>query len=521
MRPLKLTMSAFGSYADVQEIDFAKLGASGLYLITGETGSGKTTIFDAVSFALFGRASGTGRDDYSMLRSDFAAEQARTYVELDFVSGGNRYSVRRSIRRAGQEAALRLPDGSTVGGDRAVRQKIAEIVGLDREQFAQIVMIAQNDFLRFLQSGTDERLKILRRIFGTEALRLFQERLKERARRESDRRELCVHSFERRGIDVYRRGEQFAEWEAQMAADGAELAGAEKRLGEYDEAKQALAAALAVAEELGRKLAALAACRAALAEHAARAGEIEGAKRRGARGAAALRNVKPLADEAAKAAASHGAAQAGLAAAKVREAAALAEREQAAKALGGLPPLAEAQAALAALAKEWEAASEKLKKLSRLRAGRDETAARQAALAAAQAELAAALRTLGGLPPLEGCQADAARLATELEAGAAALSRLAALRNDLGAIRSRQGGLAAAQAEFRAAAAAYDRASGEYEALNGIFLRNQAGVIASGLAAGAPCPVCGSTEHPAPAPPPEKGVTDAALKRAKDSWDRA
>jgi exonuclease SbcC len=90
MKPLKLTMSAFGSYADVQEVDFTELGAVGLYLITGETGSGKTTIFDAISFALFGKASGTARDDYFMLRSDFAAEKVKTFVELDFVSGESR-----------------------------------------------------------------------------------------------------------------------------------------------------------------------------------------------------------------------------------------------------------------------------------------------------------------------------------------------------------------------------------------------------------------------------------------------
>ena len=87
-------MSAFGSYADVQEIDFTKLGTVGLYLITGETGAGKTTIFDAISFALFGKASGAARDDYSMLRSDFADEKAKTSVEHDFMSGENRVACR-------------------------------------------------------------------------------------------------------------------------------------------------------------------------------------------------------------------------------------------------------------------------------------------------------------------------------------------------------------------------------------------------------------------------------------------
>jgi len=219
MKPLKLTMSAFGSYADVQEVDFTRLGAVGLYLITGETGSGKTTIFDAISFALFGKASGTARDDYSMLRSDFAAERAKTFVELDFVSGSGHYSISRTIKKTGQDVVLILPDGTSISGDRNIKPKITEITGLDRDQFAQIVMIAQNDFLRFLQSNTDERLKILRRIFGTEALRQFQERLKSLVKQESDNRALLLHDFERHGVDVYKRHGIFAEWESQIESD--------------------------------------------------------------------------------------------------------------------------------------------------------------------------------------------------------------------------------------------------------------------------------------------------------------
>jgi len=178
MKPLKLIISAFGSYADEQIINFSELGNNGLYLITGDTGAGKTTIFDAISFALFGRASGDSRSDYQMLRSDFADDKAKTFVELSFSSGDNLYNIKRSIKKSGQDVVLGLSDGTSMSGDRNIKPKIIEVVGLDREQFAQIVMIAQNDFLRFLQSSTDERLKILRRIFGTESLKYFQERLK-------------------------------------------------------------------------------------------------------------------------------------------------------------------------------------------------------------------------------------------------------------------------------------------------------------------------------------------------------
>ncbi|MDR1439229.1 MAG: AAA family ATPase, partial [Clostridiales bacterium] len=190
MKPLYLTISAFGPYADSQSIDFTRLGAGGLYLVAGDTGAGKTTIFDAISYALFGETSGRERSG-AMLRSDFAEAAARTFVRLTFEYRGKRYTVERNpqyergkARGSGttQESAaaeLALPDGSSVSGVRAVTEKTEEILGLNRNQFSQIVMIAQGDFMRFMLSKTDERAAILRRIFGTERFRAFAERLKQ------------------------------------------------------------------------------------------------------------------------------------------------------------------------------------------------------------------------------------------------------------------------------------------------------------------------------------------------------
>jgi len=237
MKPLKLKINAFGSYADLQTIDFTKLGDNGLYLITGETGSGKTTIFDAISFALFGKASGSNRSDYTMLRSDFADNTDKTFIELDFISCNDAYNIKRSIKKAGQDVALTLPDGTTMSGDRNIKEKIYEIVGLDRDQFAQIVMIAQNDFQRFLQSGTDDRLKILRRIFGTELLKNFQEQLKIRVRLESEKRDLIIHDFNRYNVDIYKRDEQFTGWDLQIKTDKAELLNLDKNLALNDTIK--------------------------------------------------------------------------------------------------------------------------------------------------------------------------------------------------------------------------------------------------------------------------------------------
>ena len=156
MRPIKLTLCAFGPYVEETAVDFDALGPSGLYLITGDTGAGKTTLFDAITFALYGRASGQERSD-TMLRSKYAPASVDTFVELVFMKGDRRYSVRRSPRyerekRGGgtrlvpAKAELLLPDGRALAGHSDVTQEIESVIGLTREQFSQIGMIAQGEF---------------------------------------------------------------------------------------------------------------------------------------------------------------------------------------------------------------------------------------------------------------------------------------------------------------------------------------------------------------------------------------
>ena len=179
MRPLKLTMSAFGPYAGKTEVDFEKLGENGLYLITGDTGAGKTTIFDAVTYALYGEASGSTRET-SMLRSKYAAEDTPTEVKLTFSYQGKEYIVRRNpeyerkksrgegYTKQTADADLLLPDGSVVTQTRKVGEKIEEILGLDEAQFSQIAMIAQGEFRKLLIADTKSRQEIFRRLFKTE-----------------------------------------------------------------------------------------------------------------------------------------------------------------------------------------------------------------------------------------------------------------------------------------------------------------------------------------------------------------
>ncbi|HCD44890.1 MAG TPA: SMC family ATPase, partial [Lachnoclostridium sp.] len=216
MKPLQLIMSAFGSYGGTETVDFEKI-SHGIFLITGDTGAGKTTIFDAVSFALFGETSGQKREP-SMMRSQYAAEDQETYVSLKFSERGGRYEITRSPsytriskrrNKNGEysavpvpaKAALLLPDGSEYAGSlRDINQKIQEIIGVDQNQFSQIAMIAQGDYLRLLHASSRERKEIFSRIFNTGIYSRIQLKLKEQNNffydnLENNRR-LCFHELD-------------------------------------------------------------------------------------------------------------------------------------------------------------------------------------------------------------------------------------------------------------------------------------------------------------------------------------
>ncbi len=194
MRPVRLEMSAFGPYAGREVIDFEKLGTEGLYLITGDTGAGKTTIFDAIRFALYGLASGENREK-SMLRSQYALPETETYVDLEFLCRGKTYTVKRSpeywrpsqrdggkMTRKPANAELKYPDGTIKSKEREVTKSIEELLGIDKDQFARISMIAQGDFLKLLLAETRERKSILSKIFHTENYQTLQDRLKDEER---------------------------------------------------------------------------------------------------------------------------------------------------------------------------------------------------------------------------------------------------------------------------------------------------------------------------------------------------
>jgi len=190
VRPVKLSISAFGPYAGRVELEMDLIGENGLYLITGDTGAGKTTIFDAIMFALYGEASGDHREP-NMLRSKYAQKDTPTEVELTFIHAGKEYSIRRNpeyerpskrgegMTREAANAQLTYPDGRIVTKTREVDAAVCELLGVTKDQFSRIAMLAQGEFQKLLLAGTDERIKIFRHLFKTDYYQKLQEALKQ------------------------------------------------------------------------------------------------------------------------------------------------------------------------------------------------------------------------------------------------------------------------------------------------------------------------------------------------------
>lgn len=202
MRPLKLTMTAFGPYKDTEVIDFSELKEHRLFVVSGNTGAGKTSIFDAICFALYGDASGEDRNDNKMLRSHFADDQAHTSVELEFELKGRTYRVFRQLAhvKAGNKGATgESYELHEIGSGQAipivdrfivsqVDEKIRGLIGLTKEQFSQIVMLPQGEFRKLLTSETENKEEILRRIFKTGLYKQVTDHLNEQRK---DMQQVC------------------------------------------------------------------------------------------------------------------------------------------------------------------------------------------------------------------------------------------------------------------------------------------------------------------------------------------
>ena len=500
MRPLRLTLSAFGPYAAETTLDLEKLGKGGLYLITGDTGAGKTTIFDAITYALYDHSS-SGIREGSMLRCKYADDKTPTFVELEFEVHGVRYTVRRNpeyqrpkARSEGMttekaDATLTYPDDRPpVTKAKDVTAAVQEIIGLDYNQFSQIVLIAQGQFTKLLNASTEERSRIFRKLFRTQRYAQLQERLQAEASALNQQR-----TAQNAKLDSLLGGLQFSPEDPDAEALRTLCAQTvpETALALLDALTARQAAAL---EEAGTALQATEA-------------QLDTVQQQLGAAAQAQRLAQQLA-----------ARQAELAAAKPALDAARAEADRHAGDAVQLDALTaqvtQAQSALAAY--------DALDTLCR-----QQTEARDAArLAAAQAHKR---RT-----QLDSLNAALTAAETELAALADADTRLLALQNRSAQLAQRSEALAKleqrladcqrqakaahkAQESYRAAAAAQDEARARRDTLERAFLDAQAGLLAESLVEGAPCPVCGSTHHPARALLPHTAPTQAQVEAARQT----
>jgi len=505
MRPIKLTISAFGPYADLTVLDMDKLGENGLYLITGTTGAGKTTIFDAITYALYGEPSGSTRDD-STLRSKYADATRDTFVELTFIYDRKTYTVRRSpdyerpkargtgTTKQSARAELHYPDGRIVDkSKKEVTRAITEIMGIDREQFLQIAMIAQGDFLKLLLAKTEERKAIFRQIFKTRKFEAIQYKLKEDAKQLYGLFADAQKSILTFARDIACDTAHPCLEEVELAKSGALPTEAMlqllNRLILEDAEQQAVHKAdmLAISRELEATNANIGKAKAyqsSLARHREKQlalPEKEAAFAKASQALEAQRKAQPERD------------------ALEREIAAL-EHDLAqydtADALEKNIALLEAAVSLAAK-KQTEVTVSLEKKERELKEAREEIAV------------------------LSGAKADKERLEREKAAQAEQGARLEGLKDMLRTHDELRRALALEQTAYTALSDAAAAALDTYNAQSKAFLDEQAGLLATTLQAGAPCPVCGATHHPAPAALSAGAPDEAELKASKASYERA
>ena len=500
MRPLRLTLSAFGPYAAETTLDLEKLGRGGLYLITGDTGAGKTTLFDAITYALYDHSS-SGIREGSMLRCKYADDKTPTFVELEFEVHGVRYTVRRNpeyqrpkARGEGMttekaDATLTYPDDRPpVTKAKDVTAAVQEIIGLDYNQFSQIVLIAQGQFTKLLNASTEERSRTFRKLFRTQRYAQLQERLQAEAAALNQQR-----TAQNAKLDSLLGGLQFNPDDPDTEALRALCAQTvpETALALLDALTARQAAAL---EETGTAL------------HTTET-QLDTVQRQLGAAAQAQRLAQQLTSR-----------QAELAAARPALDAARAEADRHAGDAAQLDALTaqvtQAQSALAAY--------DALDALCR-----QQTEARDAArLAAAQAQKR---RT-----QLDSLNAALAAAEIELSALADADTRLLALQTRSAQLTQRGEALEKleqrladcqrqaktahkAQESYRAAAAAQDEARARQNTLERAFLDAQAGLLAENLVEGTPCPVCGSTHHPARALLPHTAPTQVQVEAARQA----
>ena len=504
MRPLNLTMSAFGPYAGVQMLDMAQLGADGLYLVTGDTGAGKTTIFDAICYALYDEPSGASRDA-RMMRSTYADVDTDTYVELTFDHMGKTYRVKRNPsyerrKKKGegttlQDAAaeLYLPDDSVIANRTKVNSYLQELLGVDREQFSQISMLAQGEFKELLVAESGDRQKIFSKLFHTSRYFVLQKRLQDETRKlQSERDDM------KKSIEQYISGIVFGEDDplglsVQKAKDGqmpidevitliGKLIVTEKaRTGSYEKQIGTLETRVGELDTLIGK-----------------AQQTEKARVQLEKAHLELANVQN----------DRTAAEAELN--RTKEA---------------LPETEELQRQAAVINNElpnYEKLDEKRKNI----ADGEQRLQKQNEQAEKGRMLVADKQKLIGKLKMEQVQlADAGEKIVAFTASrekmADAIDYLNGINRLLLEYRRRKQAVDKAQKQYLIDNEMYTRKQDMYEHMSTLYRNAQAGILAKDLKEGQACPVCGATEHKILALLPKEAPTDGQLEDAKKDTDRA
>lgn len=504
MRPLLIRMSAFGPYAGELMIPMDQLGEQGLYLITGDTGAGKTTIFDAICFALYGDASGPNRES-SMFRSKYADADTPTYVEMTFSHGGKEYFIRRNPeymrpakrgsgnKKESANAEIHMPDGTVITKVRDVNNAVGELLGINREQFAQIAMLAQGDFMKLLLADTRQRQEIFRDLFHTGYYQTLQFRLEEERKKIYGTCEDAKKSVEQyvSGIVCDETSELASE--VAQAKDGQltteklielverllendlatkdalnnerekldrELEQVNRRIGKAEELKHTKASLMTARSQLQEKESRIAVCKQAFDE----------AKQ-------ALTRKELMQKECS-----------------------LIEAE--------LPGYEHYERLLTGLQKFRSEQKEQQEQL-------DTKTVKAEKL---QNELAQQKQELADLADA-GAQKE--KLTADKDKQDTQIAALEELENRLTKRAGEQKKLTRLQEQYVAQDADFQQTKDYYEKLDQAYRDGQAGILASGLEEGMPCPVCGSTTHPHPARLAEEVPTDQELEQAKTASEQA
>lgn len=486
MKPIQLVLSAFGPYVERTVIDFSALGEEGLFLIAGDTGAGKTTIFDAISFALYGEASGGKEKRKSKsFHSDYVSDQTETYVELTFRHRGETWWIRRNLEyqrpskkkkdgmetttRQAADAQMRNEDtGEEILRMDDVNRRVRELLGLTQDQFTQTVMIAQGDFLKILTASSDDRKKLFRDLFHTNLYVDLQSRLQEKNRACADEQkalEQVILSAEGK-IDPEA---EFAEREILLSYCGQI---------QHTDALCALLARLIEQEKA--------------AQEQARAQKKEAADQIGALIAAVTegeRVNRDFADWESK-------------------------RARLAALTAGQGEIDAQRAALAAARRAQQLETDE----ALMRRTRRDMDAQRTALSEAQAALEQAEKAL---PEAETRMKEAESRGGEVHALLAQAKQMEDCLPVLGEVERLKAALDTQKRELQRLTADSSRAQAAYTAAQNSYYLSQAGLLARELKAGQPCPVCGSTAHPCPAQITPETVTRQALEQAAQRRETA